>query len=540
MSKGAKRKGRKAGTTGTRREDSRFSSLNISTIDQHKRVGSKLVPPLAQIPKMTTSSWADYHMPEMLWAVLLTGVLERRHYLNLLKKVAVRCRSWFVREDEESIEKQVPDPETGLDFSIVVDQSKLAEVADEEFHDFISIPLAHPLGYAALRPILLIDDLPGIARWKKEIGVEPTKDDWNTLSFAIAKVLDHQSETSTDIRWFKVIIAIISGRMRFPTSFAEKLEEFRLFPDKGDMRSVRPSIRAMEITLRRSGPAEWIGKFWAQALRDTRCIDPSEGQGYTFIDTDIDPDTLYAARDSVIERFRLSIRAERVDARLDSAFGLVLYALSVLEEIGMHRIHTRIVGTVALRSLAEVCITFRYLAQTDAPAIWQSYRVYGAGQAKLAFLKTQQAHGDLPNFLDESTLHSIANEDTWQEFLNIDVGHWASSNLRKLAIDCGAKDIYDKYYDWSSSFIHGNWAAVRDTNFVTCHNPLHRLHRIPRVAHRSLNSVESDAIGLTNDMIAVLEDLFPGDEKIPRVDSPRREVRTTAAGLGMETGVPQV
>jgi hypothetical protein len=539
MSKGAKRKGKKSGNVGSRRKDSHFSSLNISTIDQHKRVGSKLVPPLVQIPKMATSSWADHHMPEMLWAVLLAGVLERRQYLNLLRKVAVRCRSWFARENDESVQKQVPDPETGLDFSIVVDQTKLAEVADDEFHDFISIPLADPLGYATLRPILLIDDLPGIARWKREIGVEPTGEDWNTLALAIAKVLDHQSEASTDIRWFKVIIAIISGRMRFPASFAERLEEFRLFPDKGDMRSVRPSIRSMEMTLRRSHPAEWIGKFWAQALRGTRCIDPSEGQGYTFVDTGIDPKTLYAARDSVIERFRRNIRAERVDARLDSAFGLVLYALSVLEEIGMHRIHTRIVGVVSLRSLAEVCITFRYLAHTDSPAMWQSYRVYGAGQAKLAFLKTQQAHGDLPNFLDESTLHSIANEDTWQEFVEMDMGHWASSNLRKLATDCGAKDIYDKYYDWPSGFIHGNWAAVRDTNFVSCHNPLHRLHRIPRVAHRSLGSVEPDAIGLTNEMIAVLEGLFPGDEKIPRVAARAHEAGTAAVNAEASTGSPQ-
>jgi len=70
MSKHAKGKRRKPGNTGTRREDSRFSSLNISTVDQHKRVGSKLLPPLAQIPNMTTSSWADHHLPEMLWAAL--------------------------------------------------------------------------------------------------------------------------------------------------------------------------------------------------------------------------------------------------------------------------------------------------------------------------------------------------------------------------------------------------------------------------------------------------------------------------------------
>ncbi|MCE7524425.1 DUF5677 domain-containing protein [Alloalcanivorax xenomutans] len=533
MSKGTKKKRKKAGKGG-RRKDSRFSSLNISSIEQHKRAGSKLVPPLAQIPNMTTSSWSDHHMPEMLWAVLLAGVLERRHYLDVLRKVAVQCRSWFLREDDESVEEQSPDPEVGLNFSIIVDQTKLAEVSDEEFRDFIKIPLAHPLGYAALRPILLIRDLPGIARWKRYVNAEPAEHDWNTLAHAIANVLDHQSETSTDIRWFKVIVAIISDRMRFPESFAERLEEFRLFPDKGDMRSVRPSIRSMEMCLRRNDPTEWIERFWAQVLRDTVCIDPSEGEGYTFIETGIDPNTLSAARDGVIEKFSRNIRADRVDARLDSAFGLVLYALGILEEIGVHRIHTRIVGAVALRSLAEVSITLHYLSKADSAEMWQSYRVYGAGQAKLAFLKTQQTHGDLPNFIDESTLYSIANEDMWQEFLNIDVGHWASSNLRKLAMDSGTKDIYDQYYDWSSSYIHGNWAAVRDTNFVTCHNPLHRLHRIPRVAHRSLRSVEPDAVKLVNEMIDVLERLFPSDEIIPPVALGKPEAGTTAPNTGRE------
>lgn len=513
MSKGAKKKGKAS----ARRTNSPFAKHNISTIDQHQRVGSRLIPPMGQIPRMTHSSWLDHHMPEMLWAVLLTGTLERRHYLNCFRKLAVLCREWFIQNEEWKDSERKPDTGTGLNFTVMVDLTKLAEISDEDFHQFVSIPLALPLGYAALRPLLLIDSIPRIDRWRRELAVEPTGDDWNTLARAVAGVLDHQSEASTDIRWFKVILPIISGRMVFPQSAAESLEELRLFPDKGDMRQVRPFIRSTEMTMRRNPPTHWTNDFWAQAMRDTGCIDPSEGQGYTFIDTSIDPHTLYVARDEVIERFRGSITAERVDARLDSAFGLVLYALSVLEEIGMHRIHTRILGVISLRSLAEVCITLRYLAHIDTPAMWQSYRVYGAGQAKLAFLKIQQTQGDLPGFIDESALYAIANEDMWQEFLDIDVGHWANSNLRKLATDCDAKDIYDQYYDWSSGFIHGNWAAVRDSNFVTCHNALHRLHRIPRIAHRSLNSVEPDAIGLVNEMILVLESLYPEADVIPRV-----------------------
>jgi hypothetical protein len=453
----------------------------------------------------------------MLWAVLLTGTLERNHYFNCFRRIAKLCREWFLQKDKSQAGDSTHDPESEMNFTAILDLTKLAEVSDEDFHSFIAIPLSHPLGYAALRPLLLIDSIPGIDRWRREMGVQPTDDDWSTLAHAIARVLDHQSEASTDIRWFKVILPTISGRMFFPPSAAEFLEEMRLFPFKGDMRRVRPSIRSAEMMIRRNPPTSWIAEFWAQALRTTGCLDPSQGQGYEFTETEIEPDSLFAARDQVIARFRKNLPPERADARLDGAFGLVLYALSVLEEIAMHRLHARILGVVALRALAEVNITFRYLAHNDKAMLWQSYRVYGAGQAKLAFLKIQEGTADLPNFLDEAALHEIANEDAWQEFLNIDVGHWANSNLRKLSIECDAKQTYDKYYDWSSGFIHGNWGAVRDTNFVTCHNPLHRLHRIPRMAHRTLNSVESDSIALVNEMIDFLDALYPDVDPIPLV-----------------------
>jgi hypothetical protein len=144
--------------------------------------------------------------------------------------------------------------------------------------------------------------------------------------------------------------------------------------------------------------------------------------------------------------------------------------------------------------------------------------VYGAGQAKLAFLKAQQLEKDLPTFIDEDALYQIANEDIWQEFLDIDIGHWARSNLRKLATDSGAKELYDRYYDWASAFVHAQWGAVRDTNFVTCHNPLHRFHRIPRLGHRRLSSVDTDVIALVNEMLTFLEELYPGSETNCRLE----------------------
>jgi hypothetical protein len=213
--------------------------------------------------------------------------------------------------------------------------------------------------------------------------------------------------------------------------------------------------------------------------------------------------------------------AKRGSARLDSVCGLVLYALAIVEEILLHRIHTRIIGRLALRALVEANITLRYLIKHNREELFESYRVYGSGQVKLAFLKAQELEGDLPPFMDEDALYAMANEDRWQELLDIDLGHWANSNLRKLSIECGAKGLYDKYYDWTSAFSHGHWGAVRDTNFVTCHNPLHRLHRIPRLLQRHLNPVEADAIDLTNEMLDLLDRFYPGEYTLGKLSAAR-------------------
>lgn len=521
MSKQRKKKAKK------RRPGSAYSDHNMSGIGDHKRQGSKLIPPLASLPGMTTSSWADHHMPEMLWAVLLAATLERRDYLEIFRRLAVLTKRWFPHPDEKENAGAAPRIEDGINFTVIVDHTKLSQVDDQQLEDFLGIPLAHPLGYAALRPLLLIKALPGIERWQKMMSVEPVNSDWETLAHAVAITLDHQSEQSTDIRWFKLIVPIVSGWLHYPESMAGRLEELRHFPDRGEMRSVRPFIRSGEMMLRRSPPSVWIAEFWAQMLSETQCLDPAGDEKYEFIETILDPKSLYKTRDSVIKEFFAAMTANRADARLDSSFGLVLYGLSLTEEIGMHRIQTRISGRLLLRALVEACITLGYLAHVDKPEKWQAYRVYGAGQAKLAFLKAQEAQNELPAFMDEHALHAIANEDLWQEFLNIDVGHWADSNLRKLATECDAKELYDRYYDWTSSFIHANWAAVRDTNFVTCHNPLHRLHRIPRHMHRMLNTVENDAVIVVNDMINSLKKLYTNTRAIEDVRVKTAEPKST-------------
>jgi hypothetical protein len=178
---------------------------------------------------------------------------------------------------------------------------------------------------------------------------------------------------------------------------------------------------------------------------------------------------------------------------------------------------TRALGRLGLRSLVELRITFAYLHATDAIDAWRKFRAYGAGQAKLAYLKLLETE-QLPSFISVETLERLANEDVWHEFLEIQLGNWDATDLRKMSERSGMKTtVYDRYYDWTSAFVHGNWGAIRDTVYDVCLNPLHRLHRLPAEIPRALPDVVDDAYGLLCGILVTLEDLYPGFPALPRV-----------------------
>jgi hypothetical protein len=300
---------------------------------------------------------------------------------------------------------------------------------------------------------------------------------------------------------------------------AELAEEVLRFPDAGDMRKVRPFIRSMEMILRRNPPSVWIEGFWEELLRKTECVDGSTGTDYFKVSAPtLTRETILISRGQTVQRFRTVISTTAIDARLDGAFGFTLYALSLLEEIAAPPYSQLLVGRVGLRTLAEIVITFAYLVKEDSAMLWTTYRNFGSGQAKLAFLKIEEATGDAPAFVEQETLFQIANEDMWQEFVNVDIGHWAGTNLRDMAIRGKTKPIYDQYYDWTSTFVHGHWCSIRDSNFATCHNPLHRLHRIPRPYHRLMPTVVPNAVKLVNHTFDLLEATFPAMDKLARIN----------------------
>ena len=444
---------------------------------------------------MATISWLNDQLPQMLWAVLVISVFQREHALAAFRRIAA-CAVVY-RDRKEA--------------SPGVSHSELAQIEERTFDCIISIVLKHPLGYAALRPLLLFDKLPGYDRWAKKLSVGPTINDWDTVSDAVLKTLDHQSQESTDCRWLTILFQLAAGKVFFAKHLEEQAKEIQYYPDYGDMRKVRPSIRSMEMIFRNkeNGANTWPSDFWDTCFENTPCLrgDIREADKPLPVGTTVQ--RLREVWVALEQHCYETATTTTVDARHDSIFGFAFYALSILDEVLRIANSQAIAGRLLLRTIVETYITFVYLITNDKDKLWSSYRSYGAGQAKLAFLKLEEAAGDLPTFVDKESLESLANEDVYQEYLLINLGHWDNMNLRKMAEYTGCKDVYDRYYGWTSSYMHGHWGSIRDSVFTTCLNPLHRLHRIPRGKQRTLDDVVPDACMIIDKILDLLDRAYP-------------------------------
>jgi hypothetical protein len=317
---------------------------SFSSLSQHHLDGKTLQTPFRRLPNVKLTSWQDDHLPSMLWAALLTQALSRDDYLDCFRRIARHCAPWFEDDGQLHHRADVRDPGE-MNFTAILDFDSLAQIDDALFRSFLEILLSHPLGSAALRPLLLLQSPPGINRWKDMLTAEATEQDYEQLARAVALCLDHQSEQSTDIRWLKVAIPILAGRLRFGPDMGERAREMLEFPNRGDLRAVRPSIRATEVSTRRQPTPLWVKEFWAECVRSTPCIDPTDLQSeLRRAPSQLDPRNVFGTRQALVNRFLDVKSSERVDARLDATFGLALYSLSTITTLAATRSQETMLG----------------------------------------------------------------------------------------------------------------------------------------------------------------------------------------------------
>jgi Family of unknown function (DUF5677) len=469
---------------------------NETSLPDHRRHKKELRPPLADIGA-THQSWMNDRMPDMLWAVLAIGAWDRDRALQFFRHIIT-----FVAEHPEAHDITL----TGIG-SLPTDARDAVIDRMCKWDDAVRV---------ALRPLLLFPALPGLSEWERHLDAADPAVDWSRLAESLPDVFDHQSQEATDCRWVKFLCQVVAGKVHFPLEMKHEVEALRDYPDRGDMRSVRPMIRAAEMAFDGTEARTWSGYFWKYAFENTGCV-PANKYGRVSR-TEIDQEreiikTHYfnecvRISHALIDHAVLTATTTAPDARHEGAFGLAYYATLLISELLIYRLPPSLVGRLTLRTLVEVYITFAYLLAKDDSAIWMGYRSHGSGQAKLVYLKLQELAAK-PKSIDEGAMETVANEDLWQEFVVITLGHWDGTDLRRMSEDAGVKDVYDKFYAWSSGYVHATWAGVRDVAYENCLNPLHRFHRFPAVSFPLLPSVLHDSIELFNEILTLLGKAYP-------------------------------
>ncbi|WP_033543642.1 DUF5677 domain-containing protein [Planococcus sp. CAU13] len=467
---------------------------NHTTIAQHERKGKNLHPPISKIENLTKTSWKDNRLPEFLWIGLIIHLNERLVGLDYIRQIS----KYFYDRNEELRPEE-------LSFT------SIAAMPDEQIESFYNFLFKELFLAEELKPLLIFNSLPKKDLLEKHISLNDEKIEIELakLYSSVANMIDHQSQLATDCRWARIYYLMIKGKLHM----GSEAENIFYYPQQGDMRRVRPTIRACENAMSLMGKQNvWVEKFWTEALHNSPCWDLNVKEEEESDLTPLMMPNLNEVENTIIEHFYESRSTSAIDAKHEAAFAFTLYCLDILKELTDSGIQNGITGRLGLRTIAECYITLAYLVKKNDEQLWLSYRSYGSGQAKLAFLKIDELEKQ-PQFVSLDTLEALANEDQWQEFSNINLGHWENSNLRAMSETARVKDVYNSYYDWTSGFAHGQWSSLRSMEFTICGNPLHRLHRIPN-ENKKLPTTVGDAADLCNKIIEILFELYP-NEKVP-------------------------
>jgi hypothetical protein len=474
-----------------RKQSRSESQSKYSGLASHKQMGKKLTPPLATFPNLRLVSWIADRLPELLWCSLIVTYCEREHALAVFREVASQAR--------------------GLDRSTHPDitLSGIAQLPEDVRAELLKAVSDSEQLKEALRPLLILDDLPAKDYWATLLGAGQDRDYWSRLKMAVAATWGHQSQEATDCRWARVLFHLLTEQICLPEELAK---EFLYYPDYGDQDKAMAMIRAAENgldQLHSQHDSAWPRQFWDQCLRDTNCEKwPTPGLALS-VRVGTTAERCASVHEKLVLHYDQSMSTSSIDARHEAVFGIAFYSMQILDELLRVGNATSVLGHLGLRTILEAFVTLSYLISRDDGQLWLAYRNYGSGQAKLAFLKMTDPAATAPQFVTPDALEALSNEDFWQEYLTINLGHWGEANLRKLAQDSDTKAEYDRYYDWASAYTHVNWAAVRNVGFDLCANPLHRLHRRIRNSPRSLGDVVPDAVGLVDQVLELVGRAYP-------------------------------
>ena len=290
------------------------SGKNRTPIGGHSRQGSELLPPFAKMERvMSFFSWKDDRPPEMIWAALIRVAVDQKFALGQFRRI-LNFVGTYARA-------------SALHDLTLSGISKLEDSPRDELIAFVIDP---PEVAQVLVTLRLFQSLPAREAWDRLLPDFPP--DPELLMRAVGATLWHQSQESTDCRWLRLMAKVITGKFHIPKEIAD---EWLGYPNEGDQRKVRPSIRAAEVAENPLEPPDltWPKAFWDEAWKNTPCLALVQKPALLSIGETVTRQRLNKVMDLLTDHWNATHKTTAIDAKHDAVFGMAFYALRILEEL---------------------------------------------------------------------------------------------------------------------------------------------------------------------------------------------------------------
>ena len=343
-------------------KNSTFKDYNLSHISDLKNQSGKLVSGWNSIPNGKPVSWIENAIPNYLWAILLAGNLPRENTLHLFRSVFNRAATRHLTDSSITM----------LDLPNINPDDKLYI-----FEEILKDPAAKRI----LSALNFLSCLPDKVFWNTTFDTLSDDESIDILIKGVYVSLDHQSQESTDVRWLFLMYEIIAKQKMILTSeVADMLQNFLEYPNKGDMRSVRPMIRSAEMAFRAMNfegnekIRQFNIEFWKECFDRTPCLVPKPiiQNKINFQDLAVEATDIYL---NVVNNFKMN--NSDFDVKREVVYGSIMYAFTIYLEIISYKNSFRIAGINLLRTLVEIYINLKYLTHKQDATLWEKFYKYG-------------------------------------------------------------------------------------------------------------------------------------------------------------------
>lgn len=472
-----------------------------SSIDHHKRNGSKLIAPLNTLP-MTALKWMEDFLPEHLWIESLYHLYPKYEYIDLysafLDELEKYCAAGTVLYGYISDFDQIP-VDKRAEF-VRDNENLILEAFYKPFGRMIAFYSESPCGWLIKSHLEKDEPLnPEVELSKLSecvMRLLPGKD----LYAGHIRVLPLNREFKHDkLKIMKGVASdVIDLIPKYPTGCTEK-EQYRV------QQFARMQMNARHMMSDYYKQSGWCKYFWRHNYDIVPCKPvymEFKGEGIITDNTikelhkhiEFNIESAIAYLGDVAEKFRYDIYDSTRDEILLGLFSRItrLYVLIC----GDQYFWSRDIAGIMLRCMTDTVITFAYLAIKGSVDDFKAFRAYGEGKEKLLMLHLQDHYAGRKT-VEGRELKDIAEElgsSLNPDMVDIELSNWTKKTTRDMALEVGLGEIYSLVYDPTSSDVHGTWISLKNSNLVHCGQPLHKYHRIPHFFEPPLYVNTIDAV----------------------------------------------